>query len=342
MEKKLIIRKEDIKPSREDFEVIGTFNPGCIKFNDETLLMIRVAERPIQNKVGVYLVPYLCEFTKEMKTKEIHLDDPLYDFSDPRVIKNGEQNYLTSISHFRLAKSIDGICFEIAETPTIFPETCYETFGIEDPRITQIDQTFYITYSAVSPMGINGCLIKTNDFLTFERMGIIFSSDNKDVVLFPEKINDHYYALHRPTSSIYGKLDIWLAKSPDLTHWGQHDILLQRRPNNFDSYRLGGSAVPFKTEHGWLEIYHSGTIDHKYALAAVLLKNDDPLTVLKRSTRPFIKPEEHYETNGFFEQVVFSCGAISENNDVWIYYGVSDENIACAKMSLQEILDTLA
>jgi predicted GH43/DUF377 family glycosyl hydrolase len=341
MEKKLIIRKEHIKPSRPDFEVIGAFNPGSIVFENEIILLVRVAERPIQNDDENYLVPIFDSENNKIFIKKIKKNSPNYNFSDKRVITNRTQNYLTSISHFRVARSKDGIHFEISETPSVFPENKYESFGIEDPRIVFIDGIFYITYSAISEYGINGCIMTTKDFIHFERQGIAFTSDNKDVVLFPEKINDKYYALHRPSTSEYGRLDIWISKSKDLKHWGDHNVLLTRRENMFDNHRLGGSAVPFLTEHGWIEIYHSGNQDNEYSLAAVLLDTKDPSKVIKRSSVPLLSPEEVYETNGFFGKVVFCCGVIVDCEIVHVYYGVSDESVAYAKMSLNEIYNNL-
>lgn len=341
MQKKLLINKDQIVPSRPDFEVIGAFNPGCTTMNDETLLLIRVAERPIQTDDRSYLVPVYDAVTDAVSIKSIPKNHPDFDFSDKRVIKNHDQNYLTSLSHFRLARSKDGETFAIDSKPTIFPANATEAFGIEDARITKMDDGYYITYTAIGAHGINGCMIRTTDFISFERKGIIFTSDNKDVVLFPAKINGHYHAFHRPSNSEYGKLDIWLAKSPDLVHWGQHSIFLERRADCFDNHRLGASAVPFLTEQGWIEIYHSGDVRDEYALAVVLLDKENPGKIIMRSKGPLILPEESYETDGFFGKIVFSCGAIVDHDSVCVYYGASDENIACARVSFSELFANL-
>ena len=172
-------------------------------------------------------------------------------------------------------------------------------------------------------------------------MGICFTSDNKDIVLFPNKIKGNYYALHRPSCSDYGRLEIWIAQSKDLIHWGKHEQLVGKRKDAFDNHRLGASAVPFLTKYGWIEIYHSGNRDDEYSLAALLLKKDNPSIVLKRSTVPLLYPQESYETRGFFGKVVFSCGAVVKQNIVYVYYGVADENIACAMIPLDEIYENL-
>ena len=130
-----IIGPEDVKPLRDDFEVIGVFNTGVTRFEGEVILLLRVAERPISHVPESILTAIYDIDSGKLITKKFSKDDPQNDFSDPRLIVTPEQTYLTSISHLRLARSSDGINFEIEDAPAIFPENCYETFGIEDPRI---------------------------------------------------------------------------------------------------------------------------------------------------------------------------------------------------------------
>ncbi|MGE5613705.1 MAG: glycoside hydrolase family 130 protein, partial [Bacillota bacterium] len=286
-----IIKPQDIKPSRKDFEVICSFNAGVARLGDEIILLVRIAERPLNNNCRVYLSPvYDCD-KDDIIIKEFDVCSPEFDFSDNRVIKTPNGNYLTSISHFRVARSKDGIHFEIDEKPTIFPLNVYEAYGIEDPRISMIGDTYYISYSAISDKGIVCCMISTKDFCSFTRHGTIFHPDNKDVVIFPEKIRDRYYALHRPSISLFGKPDIWIAESPDLMHWGNHRHLMGTRPGFWDNGRLGASAVPFKIREGWLEIYHGATKEDRYCLGAVLLDEYQPWKVLARSLKPIIEPQ---------------------------------------------------
>ena len=117
----------------------------------------------------------------------------------------------------RIARSKNGIDFKIEKKPAMFPENIYERFGIEDPRITRISDRYYITYSAISDItGITTCLASTDDFISFTRHGVIFLPDNKDVVIFPEKISGRYYALNRPSASEFrtkGYMDIRITRS---------------------------------------------------------------------------------------------------------------------------------
>lgn len=339
-----LITIDDVKPSREDFVVIGAFNAGVAKYNDETVMLIRVAEMPEQNDPDHVLVPLLDENMAEpdLMIKKIPVNAPGYDFSDPRVINYYDQTvYLTTISHLRLARSSDGKNFTIDEKPTVFPETKLESWGIEDCRITRIAETYYITYSAVSSKGVAVGLLSTDDFQAFSREGIILAPENKDVVIFPEKINGRYYMLHRPVPGGIGAREMWLASSPDLQHWGRHQYLMGQREGHFDSHKIGGGAVPIKTEEGWLAFYHGVDENEQYCMGAVLLDLNDPSKMIARSTEPLLSPETSYETDGFFGNVVFSCGTVLENDTIKMYYGASDEMMACAELNLRDVLNQL-
>lgn len=336
-----LISVDQIIPSRDDFEVIGVFNAGVAEFNDETILLLRVAERPINKDSTKYLSPVFDTESCKVEVKEFNKNDPDIDFSDSRVIKTSKNLYLTSMSHLRLAKSKNGIDFEIEDTPALFPQNEYEAFGIEDPRITFIDDTYYINYSCGSVLGVTTLLASTKDFKTFERHGVIFCPDNKDVAIFPEKINGKYYALHRPSCSHFAKPEMWIAESDNLIHWGNHRYLMGVKENDWESTRIGASAVPLKTKDGWLCIYHGADYENSYSQGVVLLDLDEPWKILKRSEEPFMKPEEDYEMEGFFNSVIFSCGAIIKDNIVKMYYGGADTCVACAEINADYLIKTL-
>jgi predicted GH43/DUF377 family glycosyl hydrolase len=304
--------------------------------------LLRVAERPIPPNDRIYVVPIYDIDTNQLTLKEFDKDDPAYDFSDPRGITGSSSKmYLTSISHLRIARSHDGIHFEIDETPALFPANIYEMYGIEDPRITLIDGIYYINYTAVSPLGVTTYLTSTKDFVTFQRHGIIFHPNNKDVTIFPEPIHGKYYALHRPSESFFGKPEMWIAESPDLLCWGNHRHLIGVREDSWDHERIGGSAVPFRIEQGWLEIYHGADKNNRYCLGAVLLDEHEPWKVIARSQQPILEPEAEYERKGFFGNVVFSCGVLYEDGLVKVYYGASDTSTAYAEIPLEDILNGL-
>ncbi|MHC4557183.1 MAG: glycoside hydrolase family 130 protein [Planctomycetota bacterium] len=336
-----IIEPKNVKPSRDDFEVIGVFNAGVTRFEDDVILLLRVAERPINNNTDVILTAVYDVFEERLVIKEFSRSEPETDFSDPRLIITPSRTYLTSISHLKLARSKDGISFEIEDAPVISPANEYETFGLEDPRITPIDGTYYISYVAVCPLGVTTCLASTKDFKSFQRHGVIFCPENKDAVLFPEKIEGKFYALHRPVSPLFKKQDIWLAASPDLAAWGNHRHLFGPRAEHWDQAKVGASAVPFRVEQGWLEVYHGADRNNRYCLGAVLLDNKEPWRIVARAERPIFEPQADYECKGFFGNVVFSCGLLCEAGKLRIYYGAADTAVCYAELSLEETIESL-
>ncbi|MHC4462103.1 MAG: glycoside hydrolase family 130 protein [Planctomycetota bacterium] len=336
-----IIGPKDVKPSGRDFEVIGVFNTGVARFEDEIILLLRVAERPISTHPEVVLAGVYDVTQGDIILEEFLKGEPENDFSDPRLIIRPAETYLTSISHLRVARSTDGINFEVEDTPAIGPANDYESFGVEDPRISRISGTYYISYVGVSPFGVTSCLASTKDFKSFERHGVIFCPENKDVVLFPERIDGKYYALHRPVSPLFKRRDIWIAESPDLLCWGNHRCLMGPRADSWEEIKIGASAVPFKIDAGWLEIYHGSNRDNRYCLGAVLLDAGQPWKVIGRADKAILEPQTDYEVEGFFGNVVFTCGLLYEDDKLKIYYGVADTAICYAELLLEEVVGNL-
>jgi predicted GH43/DUF377 family glycosyl hydrolase len=336
-----IITPEGVRASQPDCEVIGVFNAGVARYGEEVILLLRVAERPISRDADVVLSPVYDVDAKAVVTKPFAKDDPANDFSDPRLIIRPNETYLTSISHLRLARSQDGVTFKIEDVAAIEPENEYETFGIEDPRITCIDGMYYLAYVAVSPRGVTTALASTRDFQSFERHGIIFHPENKDVAIFPDRIHGKYYALHRPSSPLFRRNDIWIAESPNLFCWGHHRHLMGLRDGRWDEARLGAGAPPVRIEDGWLEIYHGADRDNRYCLGAVLLDGDEPWRVLARTGSPVFEPEAGYERAGFFGHVVFSCGVLFEDDTLKVYYGAADTTICDVEIPVEDVLNRL-
>jgi predicted GH43/DUF377 family glycosyl hydrolase len=343
-ERNPIITPADVQPYHEGFEVIGAFNAGVAKLDNEYILLLRVAERPAVDG-RIISAPVYSSETNQLTIETFDLQDEAFDFADTRMIRKKDElggfHRLTSLSYLRIARSHDGYNFTIDPEPFIYPHNNYQHYGVEDARITQISDSYYITFSSVSEVGIAVSLIETRDFVTYEDKGIVFAPENKDVVIFPEKINGQYYALHRPSLKSVGNFDIWIAESPDLIHWGKHQHLVGIRPDSWDSGRIGAGLVPIKTEHGWLELYHGATPEHKYCMGALLLDLDDPTKVIARSQNPIMVPERDYEQKGFFGEVVFGCGGVVEDNRLIMYYGVSDTSMAVCEMEISDILAQL-
>ena len=339
-----LVTPNDVIPYHDGFEVIGAFNAGIAKHKDETLMLLRVAERPISKNENEVKIPVYNVERKDLDIITLNKDDERYDFSDPRTVNYAGSSkfaYLTSISYIRIARSKDGKNFTIDDKPFIYPSNKLEVFGVEDPRVTQIGDKYYVYFSAISPVGIGESMVVTEDFETYEHKGMIFAPENKDVIIFPENINGKYYALNRPGLKSVGDLEVWIAESKDLIHWGNHKHLFGLREGMWDSGRIGGGAVPFKTEKGWLELYHGATEDNRYCMGGVLFDIDDPTKIIARSNKPLVEPDADYEAKGFFGGVVFSCGAIVEGDTIKMYYGCADTSMACCELSLQEVLDSL-
>lgn len=319
------------------------FNPAAIRVADETILLLRVAEAPLAVSPDQVAAPIYDSTSNSIRLHTWSRDTPGLDLTDSRLIKVGRDTYLTSISHFRRARSKDGLQFVVDPEPVLSAAHNLEAFGIEDARITRIEDTFWINYTAVSSAGIATALASSRDLERFERHGIIFSPPNRDVTIFPERIGGRYWALHRPMPEDIGRPAIWLASSSDLKCWGDHRLVASARGGMWDDLKVGGGAVPFRVTAGgrsaWLAVYHGVTASPlTYSLGALLLDGEDPSRVLARSRQPILFPEAPYELNGFFANVAFTCGLVSEGDLVRIYYGASDGVTCVADLSLQTIL----
>lgn len=340
-----MITPETVKPYHEGFEVIGAFNAGVAYYQGETLLLLRVAERPISADPLIVKAPVYNVAEERLELIDFRTDDQAYDFGDPRMIRSVDKmegfSYLTSLSYIRIARSKDGRNFTVDEEPFLYPSNRYQTFGVEDARCTQIEDTYYISFSSVSEVGVCDTLVSTKDFKTVKEEGNIFPPENKDVVLFPEKIGGKYYALHRPSLKSIGNFDIWIASSPDLQSWGNHHHLLGIRDKEWDSGRVGAGLAPIKTAKGWLELYHGATKEHAYCMGAALLDLEDPTKVLARTKAPILLPTADYEKNGFFGDVVFGCGGILRGDCLQMYYGVADTSMAGCELLISDILAAL-
>jgi predicted GH43/DUF377 family glycosyl hydrolase len=239
------------------------------------------------------------------------------------------------VSRIGYAISDDGIHFNRMEKPVFSPSSQEELLGVEDPRITKIDNRFYMTYTAYSPEGVRISLSATNDFIRWERFGVIIPEiDNKDAALFPEKINGHFVMFHRIQP------DMYLAYSKDLIHWDNFISIASPRKESWDNLKIGIAAPPIRLEKGWLVLYHG--VENKpkpiYRLGFMLLDKNDPTKVIKRTKYPVLEPEKNWEIFGGVPNVVFSDAMIEHKDEYYIYYGAADNHIALATISKQEVL----
>lgn len=242
---------------------------------------------------------------------------------------------LDYVSRIGYAVSEDGAHFKRLAQPLLEPQDEWETRGVEDPRITCLEDEgrFILAYTAYSPRGITPMFAESLNLITWRRIGpLVTGEDNKDHVLFPRKIKGRYVSFHRRPPSI------WIAYSEDLRHWGDMRAILQPRAENWDSKRVGSGGVPIETPYGWLVLYHGYNFDHIYRLGAVLLDLDDPQKVIAWPKDFILEPEETWELKGDVRTVVFSAANPVLDNTVYVYYGAADRVIGLATCRLDELL----
>ncbi|MEX0322765.1 MAG: glycoside hydrolase family 130 protein [Puniceicoccaceae bacterium] len=248
-----------------------------------------------------------------------------------------------------VAKSDNGVDFEIEKEPFITTidkapyHDNYDWWTI-DPRITKIDDTYYIVRPGQHPQGPTALLEKTKDFVEREFIDCIALPSNRVPCLFPEKVNGMYLRLDRPYNMGAGNEDgsIWISSSPDLIHWGRHHPV--QMPYGFYFGTKIGPTPPIKTEKGWLVIIHGvhqSCNGSRYSLTALMLDLEDPRKVINRMNSWILTPDTDYELNGRVPNVVFTTGAIAnpEKDEIRVYYGAADTCIGLATGSLSELID---
>lgn len=340
-----MVHPEDITPSNDAMRVVGVLNPGAAAFGQGVVLLVRVVEQPVETRHGFIPAPRI---DPEYGIVTDWLNETEYKTDDPRLVTHKQTGILRLrfISYLKVIHSQDGKTPDNLNGPILTPQGAYETYGIEDPRITRIGSTYYITYVAVSPFGISTGLISTIDFKSFRRHGLIFCPDNKDVVLFPEKVMGEYVALHRPAGSArFSPPEVWLARSPDLIHWGTHARLLGADPSTLQD-RVGGGTPPIRTREGWLSIYHRSEKSHRdaavgvYSGHTIMLDLDNPAKIIGHSDKPVMSPAEPFEKKGYVDNVVFPTGIVERDDAVLVYYGAADECVGVTAFSREALIDS--
>ncbi len=252
------------------------------------------------------------------------------------------------------AESSDGIHFKIDPKPR-FAVRNDEILRVYDPRITELDGRFYVAFAADTRHGIRGAIYEaTNDFKDFELLSMS-TPDNRNMVIFPEKINGNFVRLERPMP-VYSRgrdcFDIWLSDSPDLRYWGNPHLVLGVEDVPYCNDKIGPAAPPLKTDRGWLCIFHAVDLDtsrgkngwegrwqKRYCIGIILLDLKNPQKVIGMSKVPLMVPEAPYEiSGGFRDNALFPCAMVEEGETVRIYYSAGDREIRLASAKLSDLL----
>ncbi len=223
--------------------------------------------------------------------------------------------------------------------------------GVEDPRITKLDQRYYMTYVAYdgwSPPRVAMSSISQEDFhakrwnwntpVLISPPGVV----DKNCVILPEKINGKYVIFHRIFPNIL------VDYVDDLNFDGKTNFLkgehiIEPRYGGWDSRKVGIGPPPMKTKDGWLTIYHA--VDDRdasrYKMGAMLLDLNDPRKVLYRTPAPILEPDQWYENEGLKYGVAYPCGAAIVNDDLFVYYGGADMVVCAARAKVSEFINNM-
>ena len=293
--------------------------------------------------------------------RPVLIPDPAKDWEsggvfNPAVIKNGADYIMIyrafgrdKISRLGYAQSEDGILWHKHPQPIIEPDPGdrQENRGMEDPRMVKLNGSYYITYTAAESFPARKSwrwrteirILETEDF---KKIGKIIPSlrgigakNDKDAVLFPAKVDNQYWLLHRVVP------DVHIARSANLVSWEERGAVLKNRQDGWSYIKVGAAAPPLLTEHGWLMLYHGVRKDRSYALGVALLDAADPTKLTHLLPYPVFEPERDYELVGVVPKVVFGTSMLEINGAFWVYYGAADRVIGVAAIDKKMLLDKL-
>ena len=264
-----------------------------------------------------------------------------------------------------VARSSDGIHFEVASKPFLSAADFHdpEITRVYDPRLTVIGDELYMCFAIDTRHGVCGGIARILDPFAdtlAEKLEIlnVTTPDNRNMVLFPEKIGSRYARLERPFP-VYSRgrdrFDIWISYSPDMRYWGDSKLLLAVEDVPFANDKIGPGAPPVRTDRGWLALFHAVDRDDargkngweerwtkRYYAGAMLLDPDDPAKVLGITKEPLLSPVTEYELDqGYRTHVVFPGGFLpcgDDPADALIYYGASDTFECAARVNIDELI----
>lgn len=331
--------------------VLGAFNPGLTRLpGGNLLMMVRVAEglrHPLQdNKIHALRWDTASGFLTDA------YDVALVDATDPRKFQIlGHQSKvmaLTSLSWLLPVElSPDGReVVEVHYDKAIIPQANYQQYGVEDARISRVEDLWYMTTCSVSAERHSTTLYISKDGLNYELQGIVLDHQNKDMLIFEGKVGDKFFALTRPLGDLYFAYppgsdfapgpSINLASSPDALHWKPTDgPLIRPRRGSTSVMKVGGGTPPILTPEGWLMLYHGvqpGSGVGVYRTFWALLDAGNPSLVLEiRDEIPLLESNAELTANlqdlKYLSGVVFSTGMVDHGLGYIVASG--EDDLAC-------------
>lgn len=255
-------------------------------------------------------------------------------------------------SRIGYAESSDGLRFEIRAEPVLSPEAEYEAKGgVEDPRLVEINGTYYLTYTGYDLHSAQLCLATSKDLIHWERKGVILPAYRgtwntkwtKSGAIVPVQINGKWWMYYLGTrTDADGKLRDYMgiASSEDLLDWrdATDKPVLDRRPGAFDSRVMEPGPAPFLTDAGILLLYNGANEKLVYGPGWVLFDREDPTRVIARADKPFVLPTLEWEKTGNVPNVIFLEGAVingalgKHRLELTGYYGAADKYIGAMRI----------
>ncbi len=328
-----------LKPNSENpWEERCVLNPAVIYDEErkEFVMLYRAAGNDVRHQIKFGLAT-----SKDGVNFVRQSDEPVFAgnheepdggcVEDPRLMKIGDMYYMTYAARayapgqYWLVEYVEGV----TKAPTYMDET--DVSGEEIPAFAKENIT--VTYLAA-----------TKDFRTYKKFGRITEAtvDDRDVFLFPEKIDGKYVMISRPKFKDKGvKMpSIWISFGDDLIEYGAPELLMTGK-EWWESQRMGGGTPPIKTDYGWFMLYHGVDDKGVYRVGAVLLDLKDPRKIIARTKDFIMEPEFDYETCGIYEGCVFPTGAVVKDGTLYVYYGTADTYIGLATTDFNELLEFL-
>jgi predicted GH43/DUF377 family glycosyl hydrolase len=277
---------------------------------------------------------------------------------NPGAVKSGDIIHILyravnerNVSSLGYATTMDGeTLLERSMEPVSSPTEPWEELGCEDPRITSIEGTFYVFYTAYSLRGPRIAAASTTDFRTYIRYGVVGPDhDDKDCALFPERIRGEFAAAHRIEPNIelaffdrVKKLDR-VPRNPNSKNYLKHieANIIMKPERKWEAQKVGIGPPPIRTDAGWLVIYHGVDANTVYRAGAALLDLENPCRVIARTAEPILEPEEDYERIGVVPNVVFPEGAVVMNDELRVFYGGADRVCCVASVPMKLLMESL-